>query len=201
MDERQDEKWMQNVAREMNLSETAFLVQENDGFNLRWFTPTTEDILCGHATLASAHILWEKGYLPKEQEAKFYTKSGVLTAKLAGGWIDMNFPATVEKETEPPVDLLNALDVDPIYVGKSSIFDYIVEVKSEEIIRNIKPDLALLSEVPMRGVIVTAKSAKYDYVTGIRLPRESVSTMAKRIAKIKNKEIHESLRLDFRKSP
>lgn len=80
----QNERWMQNVAQEMNLSETAFLVRQDDGFNLRWFTPKVEVPLCGHATLASAHVLWSEGHLSSNEVARFYTKSGVLIAKLQG---------------------------------------------------------------------------------------------------------------------
>ena len=82
-----EESWMQAVAAEMNLAETAFLQRESDGFRLRWFTPTVEVELCGHATLASAHVLWEAGYLWPEEEARFYTLSGLLTARPLEGWI------------------------------------------------------------------------------------------------------------------
>ena len=97
--EQRDEKWMQNVAKEMNLSETAFLYKQEDGYNLRWFTPAVEVDLCGHATLASAHILWGKGYLDKNTTARFHTRSGLLTAEINGDWIQLNFPVQEEKET------------------------------------------------------------------------------------------------------
>ncbi|MEW6624900.1 MAG: PhzF family phenazine biosynthesis protein [Bacillota bacterium] len=162
------------MLKEVKKKITAFLVQEKGGFNLRWFTPNSEVDLCGHATLASAHVLWEKGILPKEQIAEFYTKSGVLTAKIAEGWIDMNFPATPEKETKPPAALLNALKVNPLYVGKN-IFDYIVEVENEEIVKDINPDFAALLEVPMRGVIVTARSKEYDFVSRFFAPSVGIN--------------------------
>ena len=85
--------WMQQVAAEMNLSETAFLLRETDGFNLRWFTPQVEVDLCGHATLASSHVLWDAGYLQPAQSARFHTKSGLLTASRADDWIELDFPA------------------------------------------------------------------------------------------------------------
>ncbi|MGB4131196.1 MAG: PhzF family phenazine biosynthesis protein, partial [Tepidanaerobacteraceae bacterium] len=107
LDRQVEDAWMQNVAMEMNLSETAFLLSDGEGYNLRWFTPTSEVDLCGHATLASAHILWERGYLKKEQEAKFYTKSGLLSAKLNEDWIQLDFPATPEKEAEAPTELIS----------------------------------------------------------------------------------------------
>lgn len=167
------EKWMQDVAGEMNLAETAFLVPANDGFGLRWFTPNSEVDLCGHATLASAHILWEKGYLKQNQEAKFFTKSGLLTAKLEEGWIQLNFPATPEEKIKAPSELIEALDITPIYIGKN-IFDYLIEVESEEIIKNITPDFTKLMKVPMRGVIVTAKSTEYDFISRFFAPEVGI---------------------------
>src|SRR5213594_952991 len=100
-----DERWMQDVAREMNLSETAFLHPENEGYRLRWFTPTIEMALCGHATLASAHVLWEEGHLPADQQARFHTQSGLLTADHAGDWIELDFPATPPAPVAAPPGL------------------------------------------------------------------------------------------------
>jgi PhzF family phenazine biosynthesis protein len=127
-----DERWMQNVAREMNLSETAFLLRQTDGFNLRWFTPAVEVDLCGHATLASAHVLWEFGHLKPHEQARFHTRSGLLTAERKGAWIELNFPATPEEPAEAPSGLLQALGVTATYVGKNR-FDYLIEVASEDI--------------------------------------------------------------------
>src|SRR6266851_3476680 len=125
--EPQDAGWMQNVAREMNLSETAFLLRQDDGYNLRWFTPAVEVDLCGHATLASAHILWEAGHLPAGEQARFHTRSGLLTADRRGEWIEMNFPAKPEEPASAPPGLAEALGVPVKYTGKSQ-FDYLVEV-------------------------------------------------------------------------
>jgi len=125
-----EEAWMQNVASEMNLSETAFLHQGKDGFNLRWFTPTVEVSLCGHATLASAHILWETGLLSSKEQARFQTASGLLTAKKQGEEIELNFPATPPKTTSEPPGLAEALGVVPEYVGANQ-YDYLVKVGSE----------------------------------------------------------------------
>lgn len=171
LNEKLDEKLMQDIAREMNLSETAFLVKNSDGYDLGWFTPEGEIDLCGHATLASAHILWEKEYLKNDQEAKFITKSGLLAAKVNNGWIELNFPALPEEETEPPAGLLESLGVEATYVGKN-IFDYLVEVESEETVRTIKPDFVKLSKVPARGVIVTARSRarEYDFMSRFFAP-------------------------------
>src|SRR5207302_1073442 len=104
-----DEKWMRDVAREMNLSETAFLVPQDGGYNLRWLTPAVEVALCGHATVAAAHVLWQDGYLPEGQQARFHTRSGLLTADRRGDWIELDFPAKVAVPAEAPPDLLPAL--------------------------------------------------------------------------------------------
>ena len=104
-----DEGWMQRVAREMNLSETAFLEKRDDGFALRWFTPTTEVALCGHATLASAHVLWDEGHLAPAQQARFHTKSGLLTGDRAGEWIELDFPAKPEESAPMSSGLAAAL--------------------------------------------------------------------------------------------
>src|SRR5258708_4894481 len=153
--EPQDAGWMQNIAREMNLSETAFLLRQDGGYNLRWFTPAVEVDLCGHATLASAHILWEAGHLPAGEQARFHTRSGLLTADRRGEWIEMNFPAKPEEPASAPPGLAEALGVPVKYTGKSQ-FDYLVEVDSEDIVRNMQPDFTLLAKVPTRGVIVTS---------------------------------------------
>lgn len=178
LSEAQDERWMQNVAREMNLSETAFLLKQSDGYNLRWFTPAVEVELCGHATLASAHTLWEAGYLPQNQQARFHTLSGLLTADRRGAWIEMNFPAKPEEPASVPAGLAEALGVTPTYVGKSQ-FDYLVEVESEEIVRGLQPDFALLTTIPVRGVIVTSRASApasdYDFVSRFFGPRVGVN--------------------------
>jgi len=172
----QDEGWMQNVAREMNLSETAFLHKQAEGYNLRWFTPAVEIELCGHATLASAHILWELGLLKPGEQAIFHTLSGLLAAKQKGKWIEMNFPAKVAEKAIAPARLIEALGVEVKYLGKNQ-FDYLVEVESEDVVCNIKPDFGLLQTVAARGVIVTslADSGKYDFVSRFFAPNVGVS--------------------------
>ena len=171
-----DEIWMQNVASEMNLSETAFLEKKEDGFNLRWFTPSVEVELCGHATLASAHALWEFGHINLKDQARFFTKSGLLAAEFKGGWIEMNFPAEPETAVSPPADLSRALGVSFEYSGKNR-FDYIVEVDSEKILRQINPDFGLLATIPMRGVIVTSPSNSegYDFASRFFAPQVGVN--------------------------
>ena len=119
--------WMQAVAAEMNVSETAFIERGEDGFGLRWFTPTVEVDLCGHATLASAHVLWEVGLLDPGEEARFHSKSGLLRARTRLGEIELDFPATPGERVTPPPGLCEALGISPRFVGLSR-FDYIVEV-------------------------------------------------------------------------
>ncbi len=162
LDAPRDDAWMQQVAREMNLSETAFLMRRADGFDLRWFTPEVEVDLCGHATLASAHVLWEEEILDKKETARFHTRSGLLSAARVEGWIEMNFPAEVQKPAIAPPALTTALGATPVYIGKNR-FDYLLELESEEVLRNLRPDLALLKTIPARGVIVTSPSDSKDY--------------------------------------
>jgi PhzF family phenazine biosynthesis protein len=160
----------------MNLSETAFLVPMEDGFHLRWFTPATEVELCGHATLASAHILWESGILKSGQQACFHTLSGLLTADQRGDWIEMDFPIKPEEPADPIDSLEKALGVKATYLGKN-IFDYLVEVDSEATVRSLAPDFSLLEKLPVRGVIVTARasSGDYDFVSRFFAPAVGVN--------------------------
>jgi PhzF family phenazine biosynthesis protein len=169
------EAWMQDVAREMNLSETAFLVPGPDGFDLRWFTPAAEVKLCGHATLASAHILWQAGVLANGRQARFHTLSGLLTADRRGDWIEMDFPATPAQEAEAPDGLAEALGIRPKYVGRN-VFDYLVEAADEATVRGLKPDYTRLAGLPVRGVIVTAPSAtgEFDFVSRFFAPAVGV---------------------------
>ncbi len=173
------ERWMQDVAREMNLSETAFLVRRDDGgYDLRWFTPTVEVELCGHATLASAHVLWEDKHLAPDATAHFHTLSGVLTAERRDGWIWMDFPAEPALEAPAPPELARALRAEPLWVGRNR-FDLLVEVESEATVRALQPDLGLLAEIPARGVIVTAAAndrgkTEYDFVSRFFGPRAGV---------------------------
>ncbi|MEO8970076.1 MAG: PhzF family phenazine biosynthesis protein [Ktedonobacteraceae bacterium] len=174
-----DAQWMQQVATEMNLSETAFLYKQEDGFSLRWFTPTVEVDLCGHATLASSHILWETGQLQANEQARFFTRSGLLTADRKGDWIEMDFPAKEEKQADAPLNLLQALGIaeqQTQYIGKN-VFDYLVEVESEDIVRSIQPNFSLLSSVQARGVMVTSRASTpgYDFVSRFFAPQVGVN--------------------------
>jgi PhzF family phenazine biosynthesis protein len=166
-----DEAWMQAVAREMNLSETAFLVPAEKAFGLRWFTPAVEVDLCGHATLASAWVLFEQGLLAGGQAARFHTRSGLLTARRWEGWIELDFPAVPAARAEAPEALLEALGVKPRFIGRNRL-DYLVEVDSERIVRGLAPDLRRLASLKERGVMVTSRSdsPEYDFVSRFFAP-------------------------------
>ena len=172
LDRERDERWMQDVAAEMNLSETAFLLLRDDGdYGLRWFTPAVEVALCGHATLASAHALYEEHGLTS---VRFHTKSGVLTAERTGGAIELDFPATLAERANPPEGLLESLGVaSPVYVGRNR-FDYLVEVASEEEVRALDPDHVRLRRIPVRGVIVTSRSRELDFVSRFFAPGSGI---------------------------
>lgn len=165
------ERWMQDIAREMNLSETAFLYPIEEGYALRWFTPAVEVDLCGHATLASAHVLWEEGHLMPGTDAVFETNSGRLTARLSGDWIELDFPATPAVEVASPPGLEAALGIEALWTGRSE-FDFLVEVDSEETVRELRPDLTLLGELHCRGVMVTSRalSEEFDFVSRFFAP-------------------------------
>jgi predicted PhzF superfamily epimerase YddE/YHI9 len=157
-----EEGWMQNVGAEMNLSETAFLYPEEDGFNLRWFTPTVEVELCGHATLASAHVLWTEGYLPEAEEARFHTQSGLLKAARRGEWLELDFPALEVEAAEAPPELHAALGAEAAFAAKTR-FDYFLEFPTEEEVRALAPDFGLLRALQVRGIIATAPAASDEF--------------------------------------
>ena len=172
-----DTTWMQQVAAEMNLAETAFLVRRSDGFDLRWFTPAVEVDLCGHATLASAHALWQSGQLASTEIARFHTRSGVLTAGRDHDWIELNFPATHATPVDAPPGLLDALGgITALAVGKSR-FDYLVEVDGEDVVRELAPDFAALRRLPVRGVIVTSRASTsgWDFVSRFFAPAAGIN--------------------------
>lgn len=178
LDEKKDDVWMQSVAREMNVSETAFILSQGHQYSLRWFTPTTEVDLCGHATLASAHILFSNDDLDANaSELQFATNRGMLLANRSGAWIELNFPAEIEQTvTDPPADLLHGLGSSVQYVGKNRL-DYILELESEETLREIKPNWTKLAQIDARGVIVTARSedAQYDFVSRAFYPNIGIN--------------------------
>ena len=171
LEEERDSKWMQAVAAEMNLSETAFVRRIGDDFELRWFTPAIEVDLCGHATLASAHALWTEGVVNRDQSIRFHTKSGVLTCAKSDEFIELDFPATPAQEVEPPAGLFEALGIESAFVCKSK-FDFLVVLDSEQVVRSLSPDFARLGRFPARGVIVSSQSEnpQFDFISRFFAP-------------------------------
>lgn len=171
-----DASWMQLVAREMNLAETAFLVARGAEFELRWFTPSTEVDLCGHATIASAHVLWEDGHLPPSAAARFQTRSGLLSARRDGDWIWLDFPAKPLTAVEPPAGLGAALGSPVRYTGTNDLGYLLVEVDSERVVRELRPDLGRIAMLPARGVVVTSRgsTAGRDFVSRFFAPAMGV---------------------------
>jgi PhzF family phenazine biosynthesis protein len=171
LDGERDTKWMQSVAAEMNLAETAFLRRQDDGWSLRWFTPAVEVDLCGHATLASAHALWAEN-VDDATTLRFHTRSGLLSATRNGDWIELDFPATREEAIDAPPGLLAALGAPDVrHVGRNQ-FDYLVELGSQADVCALEPDYAALRKLTMRGVIVTSKAenGEYDFVSRFFAP-------------------------------
>ncbi len=167
-----DDKWLQNVAAEMNLSETAFLVRKGDTvYHLRWFTPNKEVDLCGHATLASAHLLWETGAVISGSIILFDTKSGRLTAHFSGKGISLDFPSIPSVSADPPQELIESLGMNPFAVMKAGP-DYLVEVSSAGDVRELTPDFGYMRQVDMRAVVVTARGDEpgVDFVSRVFAP-------------------------------
>lgn len=166
LQEAKEDQWMQNVAFEMRLSETAFLFQQEDGFSLRWFTPKTEVDLCGHATLAAAHILWETGILKPDETAKFETNSGTITADKVDDLVEMKFPILYQRPADFNPELISAFNITPMYVG-SFENKLLIEVDGEEIVKSIEPDFRKLQQFDERAVVITslAESEEYDFVS------------------------------------
>jgi PhzF family phenazine biosynthesis protein len=168
LNEKMPDEWMLALAQEMNLSETAFLLPERDGYRLRWFTPKLEVSLCGHATLASGFVLAERGELLPGSEVKFYTLSGLLTAARHGDRIELNFPALPTSPLPPRDGLLEALglDVEDVVTVEDSNGRALIEVNGEEIVRQLIPDFIQLAKDTGRGVIVTSRGTeKYDFIS------------------------------------
>lgn len=171
-----DERWMQHVAAEMNLSETAFVQVHEDGHRLRWFTPVVEVDLCGHATLATAHVLWQEGLAPHGAAIRFHTRSGVLQAVRRDEGIELDFPAEPSEETAIPSDLAAGLGVPLRHVGRNR-FDLLAEVADEAALRKLAPDFTVLGRLPVRGIIATSRSAdpRFDFVSRFFAPAVGVN--------------------------
>lgn len=176
LQEWRDDQWLQSVAMEFNLAETAFLVPNENGFDLRWFTPNAEVDLCGHATLASAMVLAELGNLADGSRVAFSTRSGSLTVERLGSMLLMDFPALTAEPALPPPGLLESLNGAPLYVGRSK-FDFVIEYASEKIVRSITPDFNRLKKVQCRGVVVTARSdnSQFDFVSRFFAPAVGIN--------------------------
>jgi predicted PhzF superfamily epimerase YddE/YHI9 len=169
-----EEAWMKAVAREMNLSETAFLFPEDGAYRLRWFTPAVEVRLCGHATLASAHVLYEAGRLSSDEQARFDTLSGRLTARRDGSTIVLDFPAKPVVTAAVPPGLVAALGAEPRFVGSNDM-DFLVELHSPAEVLALSPDFRALKQLPIRGVMATARGdAPYDFVSRFFAPGAGV---------------------------
>jgi len=177
-----EDRWMQDVAAEMNLSETAFACRlgTSSKFSLRWFTPMSEVDLCGHATLATAHILWEEEHISAGEPAFFETRSGLLTARRGPGGIELDFPAEPISAEVRDLEELGALRsalAAPVRFAGRNRFDLMVEIESEEQVRGLRPDIRGLEKFPVRGVIVTSRSQarEYDFVSRFFAPRLGIN--------------------------
>ncbi|HEY8749446.1 MAG TPA: PhzF family phenazine biosynthesis protein [Tepidisphaeraceae bacterium] len=170
LDTPRDAFWMQRLAAEMNLSETAFVSPQGAQFGLRWFTPLAEVELCGHATLASAHALWEAGVVARG-EISFATRSGLLRAVSTEDGIELDFPSKPASEAPEPAGLAEALRTTIQYRGRNA-FDHLVEVGSEHTLRNLNPDMLALGRLQCRGIIATASASgsQYDFVSRFFAP-------------------------------
>ena len=165
LDRAQPEDWMQRVAAEMNLAETAFVTPQQSGWSIRWFTPIAEVDLCGHATLASAHVLWTSALVPPDAAIEFSSRSGVLSACRQGEEIELNFPAEPGSPVAAPALLLDALGAAAVEVERNR-FDYLVQLGDEAAVRAVRPRHADLATLDCRGVIVTARAQPpYDFVS------------------------------------
>ncbi|MGG3574205.1 PhzF family phenazine biosynthesis protein [Bacillus gobiensis] len=152
---------LQSIATEMNLSETAFVIKENEGYNLRWFTPKVEVDLCGHATLSAAHVLWERNEVNEDQPITFSSLSGPLTAKKSGGWIELDFPTEAPVSCPVSTELKEAIHA-PIVEAAKNRLDYIIEVENEQQVRNIAFDTEKMTALTKRGFLITSKSERPD---------------------------------------
>ena len=165
-----DERWMQSLAAEMSLSETAFCWPDGDAWRLRWFTPTVEVDLCGHATLAAAHVLNETGH---GDAVTFLTRSGELRTRTDGDWILLDFPALPGEPAEVPDGLVEAMGAEPVEVSRSR-FDLLAELADEDAVRALRVDIGRLAEVDVRGLIVTSRGRDYDFVSRFFAPRYGI---------------------------
>jgi PhzF family phenazine biosynthesis protein len=171
-----DPTWMQDVAMEANQAETAFIwPHEEGGWGLRWFTPTVEVGLCGHATLAAAHILWESGRAAPSESVSFHTQAGELLCRCESGEIGMDFPSEEPAEADPPYDIAPLLGFDPMWMGKNDRM-WVAMMSREQAVRTMRPDMATVKALGMVGLAVTAKADTegYDFVSRFFAPQSGV---------------------------
>jgi PhzF family phenazine biosynthesis protein len=173
------EAWMLSLTQEMNLSETAFVLPQKDGFSLRWFTPKVEVNLCGHATLASAHVLFENGLVLEEEPVRFFTRSGELLARRIPNGIELDFPAQPPQPTPPPPQaLLEALGVSQPVNVLAFGNKYLIEVASETQVRALQPDFSAMLRATDFGACVTARAEAhggYDFVSRFFAPSVGIN--------------------------
>ncbi len=169
------ETQMKKIAFEMNLSETAFVRKTGVVYSLRWFTPDSEVDLCGHATLATSHILWQTGLHDKSETISYETRSGILKARQVNGKIELDFPIDKEHPIDIPGVLVETLGAKPVYLGMTK-WSYLAEMDSEEKVRNINPDFEKMESLEAWGVMITARSASkdIDFVSRFFAPRKGV---------------------------
>ncbi len=174
-DEPRDDAWRAAVAREFALSETAFVEPLGEAFRLRWFTPTVEVPLCGHATLAAAHALWETGRLPRDRPAVFETASGRLSARADAPWATLDLPALPARAAKPPAGLLDVLRDTPLWLGENRQA-YFLELDSEDTVRRAEPDLARLKSVTPKDLVLTAAARRgtCDFVSRCFCPASGI---------------------------
>lgn len=175
LDRARSVEWMQALATELSLPATVFVLEASDGFDVRWFSPLAELALCGHGTLAAAHALWETARLPRENSARFMTRSGPLVATSGDGWIAIDLPAEPATATAAPIGLLDAVGAKARWVGRNRL-DYVIEVDDEAAVRAVAPDLGALAAIETRGVIVTARASTpgVDFVSRFFAPRVGI---------------------------
>lgn len=167
-----DDSTMQNIAMENNLAETAFYIHKNNNYHIRWFTPTTEVDLCGHATLATAYVMFNcENY--KNADINFYSKSGVLNIKKESEYLTIDFPADTIEKVETTDEIKACFNIEPMEIIKGKT-DYMLVFESEEQIKNIKFDLKKISQIKARGIIITAKGKEYDFVSRFFAPQSGV---------------------------
>lgn len=167
---------MQRIAMENNLAETAFVLRLEAGFSLRWFTPTVEIKLCGHGTLATAHVLWQEGVLTQEERADFHTLSGLLTVTKAGEWLQLNFPKYSFSKVDPHPEMIEVLGISPVHSVLADDGRYVIEVQNESQLLSVNPDFSILKNYPSVAVTCVANNdSPYDFISRSFAPSHGVN--------------------------